>query len=109
MARPHKKRGFRPITVDDLNYNWRLNQLSGMIEINIADSCNQRLEVDFGWYDVWLYLGCAERPPDYEPEAITPRFVERAIRSGLQQGWWPHEKGKAFRIRYRNACFMPAA
>ncbi len=109
MARPRKQRGFRSITVDDLNYSWRLNQLSGLVEINIADSYNQRLEVDFGWYDRWLYLGCAERPPDYEPQVITSGFVEQAIRSGLQQGWAPHAKGGTFRIRYRNECFMPAA
>lgn len=52
MARPRRKRGFRPINVDDLSCNWRLNYLSGLLEINIADSYNQRPEVDFGWYDI---------------------------------------------------------
>lgn len=82
MARPQKKRGFRPITIDEQHYCWRLNSLSGLIEINAANCYRQRLEVNFGWYDEWLYFADERKPPDFEPRVVTPRFVEKAIRFG---------------------------
>ncbi|WP_143536964.1 hypothetical protein [Rubricoccus marinus] len=79
MARPKGKRGFRPITVDGNEYRWRLNTSSGLVEINLADTQNQRLAVDVGWRDPWLDM---PRRAASVPLTVTPRVVESAIRLG---------------------------
>jgi hypothetical protein len=92
MARPKNKRGFRSIVVKDNLYRWRLNTNSGLLEINLAESHNQRLTVNFGWFDKWLYPTQEEQPPEFSPQVITSGFVKEAILFGLQNGWEPEEK-----------------
>ena len=47
------------------------------------------LIVDFGWYDVWLYVNdkLENRPPDFEPHSVTPQFVRECIIFALQNNW----------------------
>lgn len=85
MSLPQKKRGFRKIVVDGREFSWRFKR---KIQICPASNKDNKLVVDFGWYDGWLYLNDrANTPPDYEPKVVTPEFVRKAIEFALAQGW----------------------
>ena len=63
---------------------------------------NSLLIVDFGWYDVWVYSNDREnRPPDFEPKSVTPKFVSESIIYALNQGWGD---GK-MEIEFRNGDY----
>ena len=102
MAKPKKKRGFRPITVDDQLYRWRFD---GLLVVGAAERETQRLEVDIGWHDGWLHVNDEQKAPDFEPKVVTPSFVETAIRAGWSHGWNPGLAGPALRLSYRNETF----
>ena len=103
MSLPTKKRGFRTIKVDDELYNWRF---AGVVDIRFGDNPKQSvLKVDFGWYDIWLFVNDEKRPPDFEPKAVTSKFVEQAIRFALKNGW-RREQISVAKIFYRDRTFM---
>jgi hypothetical protein len=64
---------------------------------------NSLLIVDFGWFDVWLYTNDKEnRPPDFEPKSVTPKFVSESISYALNEGW---KEGNA-QLEFRNGNYL---
>ena len=79
------KKGLRKIIVDNREFYWKFNE---KIFVTSEKIKNCLLIVDFGWYDVWLYVNDKEnRPPDFEPKSVTPKFVSESITYALTQGW----------------------
>lgn len=78
MARPEKKRGFRPIVVDGVNYRWRIDggNLTADLEVHQrqTDIRGQRLCVN---------LTC------HVPSPFTGRIVSEIIREAMKEGWRP--------------------
>ena len=100
-----KPKGFRSIVVDGRTYYWQLTA-RGILKIVTGRKSSPALEVDFGWYDVWLYPpGDPATPPPFEPRIVTPEFVRAAVVTGIQAGWGPAETGSAVRLVYRNGAF----
>jgi len=105
MAPAKKRRGFRNIVADEVNYVWRGG---GGVTIQLADSPSNgsQLQVDYGYFDVWLYVNDREnRPPDFEPKSVTPSFVADAIRFARIVGWQPESDKKSRTIYYRDNQF----
>lgn len=103
MSTPNKKRGFRKITINDIDFNWGF---VGKIDIRPADNRNNQLIVDFGWYDVWLFVNDPDNvPPPYEPKVITPLFVQECVLFAFENGWNIEKKAGKFEIFYRNGVF----
>lgn len=93
------KKGLRSITVNGHQFYWKFN---GKIIVNSNEIKNSLLIVDFGWYDVWLYVNDKEnRPPDFEPKSVTPHFVSKSISYALSKGW---KEGK-MEIDYANGLY----
>lgn len=79
------KKGLRKITVVNREFYWKFNEKIFVIS---DEAKNSLLIVDFGWYDVWLYVNDKEnRPPDFDPKSVTPKFVSESITYALKQGW----------------------
>ncbi len=102
MSLPNKKRGFRSLIIDESQFNWRF---IGVIDVRPKANKNNMLIVDFGWYDVWLYVNDKEKPPDWEPNVVTPQFVREAILAGIRLGWNPDNLSGTFNLKYRNHKF----
>jgi len=93
------KKGSRKIVVEGGTYYWKFNE---KIFVFKEAYKNDILIVDFGWFDVWLYVNDKEnRPPDFEPKSITPKFVRASIQFALSNGW---SKGK-FKIEFKNDLY----
>ena len=100
---PKKKKGFRKIVVDNVAFNWRFSEL---IEIRPEGNQTNQLEVDFGYFDSWLYANDnANAPENYEPKIITPSFVKKSIESAIMLGWNLETKNKLKKLKYRNGKF----
>lgn len=79
------KKGLRKIVVNNQEFYWKFNE---KIIVISDEAKNSSLIVDFGWYDVWLYVNDKEnRPPDFESKSVTPKFVSESITYALSQGW----------------------
>lgn len=104
MALPKNKRGFRKITVEGQNFHWRL---ADVIDIRSGSQKDNKLRVDFGWYNKWLYLNDDEEntPPDYEPEVVTPAFVREAILFAIACEWDSLKRVGLMQLKYRNGKF----
>ncbi len=93
------KKGLRKIIVENREFYWKFN---GKIIVTSEEIKNCHLTIDFGWYDIWLYVNDKEnRPPDFEPKNVTPKFVSESISNALNQGW---EEGKAL-LEFRNGNY----
>ena len=100
MALP--KKGLRHISVKEIDYHWKF---TGKVVVERADVKEQLLVIDFGWYDVWDFVNKREnRPPEFEPSVVTPKFVREAILFALENGW-DHTK---LVLRYNNGQFAKA-
>jgi len=83
MAISQKK--LRKITVGNQKYLWKFN---GKIFVTKELNKNALLIIDFGWYDVWDYINNKEeRPPDFSPSIVTPKFVSESILFSLNNNW----------------------
>jgi hypothetical protein len=103
MGLPKKKRGFRIITIDSKKFNWRF---AGEIDIRPEQQKDNRLLIDFGWFDEWLYVdNKASRPPDYEIKIVTPEFVRRAVLYALENNWDITKNRQTLKMVYRNGQF----
>jgi hypothetical protein len=79
------KKGMRPISVSEKRYHWKF---TGKIFVSSDENSKGLLIVDFGWYDVFDYLGTKkEMPPDFEPKVATPKFVAESIKFAITIGW----------------------
>jgi hypothetical protein len=85
MTLPKNKRGFRKITIDGRNFYWKLDHV---IDVRPESKQQNKLTIDFGWFDTWLYMNDKEnRPPDFAPRNVTPAFVRLAIQFALKHEW----------------------
>lgn len=93
------KKGLRKIVVNNSVFYWKFNE---KIFVYSEEAKYRLLTVEFGWYDVWLYVNDKEnRPPDYEPQKVTPKFVSDSITYALTQVW---DDGK-IEIEFRNGIY----
>lgn len=100
MAQSNKKRGFRPIKIKNIDFNWRFQ---GTIDVRPDGHKNNILTIDFGWYDVWEYVNDKENePPEFEPKIVTPKFVSDSIKFALNNGWNTELPNNKLNIIYRN-------
>jgi len=104
VTQPKKRRGFRDIVVENTRYSWRM---SGLIEIRPPEGRESRLDIDFGWSDGWLDVNEPRdsQPPLHEPRRVTPRFVEKAIRFALKNGWRAGGNSGKMLVEYRLGAF----
>lgn len=94
------KKGLRKIRVNGQNYSWKFNEKVFVFNNEIEGSL---LIIDFGWYDVWLFVNDIEnKPADFEPKSATPKFVTESISYALTQGW---DSGK-MEIKFRNGAYQ---
>ena len=93
------KKGLRKILINEQEFFWKFNE---KIFVTSDETENSILIVDFGWYDVWLYVNDPQnKPPDFEPKSVTPKFVNDSISFALNQGW---KEGK-MELEFRNGNF----
>ncbi|WP_338767056.1 hypothetical protein WAF17_05050 [Bernardetia sp. ABR2-2B] len=79
------KKGLRTITVNNNKYYWKFNEKVFIIP---NENQNSLLVIDFGWYDIFLFMNDKEnRPPKFYPKAITPKFVQESILFALENEW----------------------
>ena len=91
-------KGYRQIIVADRAFKWRFSQ---RIVIVPEGAGQQVLEVDFGWFDKWLYANDqANQPPEFSPAVVTPVFVAEAIAFALKGGWGSNAKGGRLLLMY---------
>ena len=103
MALPKKKRGFRKIIIDDKIFTWRFNS---QLEICPATHKDNRLIVEFGWFDLWLYLNDKLNiPPEFDPKVVTPSFVREVIEFALSHDWDITARTRVTKIIYRDNQF----
>jgi hypothetical protein len=96
------KKGARMITVDGIQYRWRirhqptyvqaLTQFTLSFAVELAEQPGAKLVVTMPQVrpDAWLN--------DTTPEAVLPSHVEQIIRQAIDLGWQPHQPGKPFPI-----------
>jgi hypothetical protein len=100
MALPQKKRGFRKIIIDDKAFNWRFNS---QLEVCPATCKGNKVIVDFGWFDSWLYVNDQSNiPPEYDPKVVTPSFVRKVIEFALRHNWDITENAGVTKLTYRD-------
>lgn len=93
------KKGMRTITVNGQKFYWKFRD---KVIVSSSEFENSILIVDFGWFDVWLYVNDKEnRPPDFEPKSVTPKFVSESISFAIAEGW---REGK-MELRFRNGQY----
>jgi len=97
------KRNFRKIDIESKIYKWRFNEV---VQICPVELYNNKLSVDFGYYDSWLYVNDKENEPkDYEPKIVTPAFVKLCIETAISLGWDPNAMQGNFKLKFRNQQF----
>ncbi len=93
------KKGLRKVVVDEKEYLWKFE---GNIKIFSIEDPKNHLVVDFGWYDVWGFANDPEnRPPDFEPKIVTPKFITHSIHFALENGW----KNGRLEMEFRDGVF----
>lgn len=102
MSLPTKRRGFRTIKIDNLLFDWRF---SGNIDIRTKNNKANKMIIDIGYYDIWLYINDKDKPPDFEPKIVTPVFIKKCIISAIELGWDINKLNEEFKIKYRNNKF----
>jgi hypothetical protein len=94
-----KKKGYRRIVVADRPFKWRFAK--HIVVVPDGLSGRQVLDVDFGWFDGWLYMNDrSNRPPEFSPTVATPAFVASAIDFALKNGWSTDVRGGRFVLKY---------
>ncbi len=104
MSIAEKKRGFRKIVVENKAFNWRFTSL---VDIRPEGLKGNKLLVDFGWFDEWLYANDREnRPPDFEPKVITAQFVKKAIEFALLNDWNIESDNLVLNLKFHDGEFQ---
>ena len=89
------KKGLRSIIIDGEKYYWKFKE---KIIVFHSEFTNGILTIDFGFFDIWLYVNDEEnRPPDFEPKSITPKFVRESVQFALRKGWKENKMEIVFR------------
>jgi hypothetical protein len=101
MALP--KKGTRRIHVDGHDYRWIVSPNDGWMDLVVERYRNpaQRLvvQISYGYRRDEDSNCCEFVDRTGKKVEITPALVERAIRSGLAEGWVPSGRGKEIRVR----------
>jgi hypothetical protein len=118
MARPAKKRGFRPIKVANRSYRWKLTPgvSESLIHVTGAERKYPHLIVHLpDWRDPWHNLTgfhqegtslILHTSAHNDPSIITPAFVRAAILYAISNGWdTDSATAKPMQIRYSNGGF----
>ncbi|MFN8577064.1 MAG: hypothetical protein U0354_09425 [Candidatus Sericytochromatia bacterium] len=103
MALPTKRRGFRTITIDNELFDWRF---SGNIDIRPKNNKSNKLIINIGYYDIWLYVNDNVKPPDFETKIVTPEFIKKCIISAIELGWDINKLNEEFNLKYINNKFQ---
>lgn len=98
MAKPSKKKGFRAINIENIQFNWCFG---GIIDVRPDQHKGNSLTIDFGWFDVWDYIHEIE-PPEFEPKVVGPKFVSDSIKFAINNGWNPELSHHSFKLIYRD-------
>jgi hypothetical protein len=94
-----KNKGYRGIVVANRRFKWRFAERITVVPDGLSG--RQVLEVDFGWFDEWLYArDDPNRPPEFSPSVATPAFVASAIDFALRNGWNTDVQGGRFLVTY---------
>lgn len=103
MALPQKKRGFRKIIINGETFNWRLDS---QIEICPASFKDNKLFVDFGWFDPWLSINDKSNIQGRQKlSIITPGFIRKVIEFSLLHNWDITRKTGITKVQYRDNQF----
>jgi hypothetical protein len=103
MSVPKKKRGFRKIVIDNNVFNWRFNS---QIEVCPATCKDNKVIVDFGWFDSFLYLNDkSATPPEYAPKIVTPSFIRKVVEFALIHNWDITASTGVTKVIYRDNQF----
>ena len=105
MAMP--KKGSRAITVDGVDYRWRVSRRTTdppspavvVIELTSAGGSLAAVELPYLKFNPWLYLGDPGPRPSPMLETVSPADVESYIRLALQAGWNSVVPGGAFNLK----------
>ena len=113
MTIPKKRRGFRRIVVDLINYDWRFdncnwsNEPTYYIDIRLTIEPRSKLLIDIDWEDPWLKN--IDNTPYHHlhpcSSPITPKFVENAIKASTKLGWQPTKNHDEFFVKYQGGEF----
>jgi hypothetical protein len=110
MARPKKRRGFRQIIVNEIEYRWRLAAATphSSLRVNLAETKGQTLFVQL--FDFIRYTGLWTEQllsaTTNERVIITNKFVKQVILFALENGWKPEISASDFHIAYLNSEFQ---
>lgn len=110
MSLPNKKRGFRRVVVDLIDYDWRYLSQYGKISVDVRLSAKPRnkLIINLDSEDSWLQkrenISIHSLHPCSAP--ITPKFVTHAIKESLALGWQPQVQS-CFAVKYQGGTFSP--
>ena len=98
-----KKKGFRKITIENEIYNWNFTNI---IDIRPNENQSNKLEIDFGWFDEWIYKNDKiDKPEDYSPKIITPNFIKKSILNAIKLNWNTKEKNTLLKLKCKNGIF----
>ena len=113
MTISKKRRGFRRIVVDSIDYDWRFDNWSNepvypiYVDIRLTTKPRSKLLIDIDCEDPWLqnidntryhHLHSCSSP-------ITPKFVSNAIKASIKLGWKPEENYGEFYVKYQGGNF----
>ena len=90
--------GLRPIAVEGQRFRWRFDQRLVIIP---EGRSGPQLIVEWGWRDWFEPEGAGP-----EPQILTPRFVAKAVRFALGEGWKPEVNGPPTRLGFQNKKFF---
>ncbi|MGV0919041.1 hypothetical protein ACTS94_01430 [Empedobacter falsenii] len=98
------RNSFRKIVVNEIGFHWMFHHI---IKIRPDHQRQNKLDIDFGYYDSWLFVNDKENEPaDYEPKVITPAFIRKCIEEAINMGWNPDLKSGLFKLKYHNKTFI---
>ncbi|MEM7595296.1 MAG: hypothetical protein AAF383_28010 [Cyanobacteria bacterium P01_A01_bin.83] len=93
MSLPNKKRGFRRIVVDFIDYDWRyFSQYRKIcLDVRLSTKPRNKLIINLDSEDPWLQMRENISTHNLHPcsAPITPKFVTYAVKESLALGWKP--------------------
>jgi hypothetical protein len=115
-----KVSALRPITINGVNYVWRVRHLDPQhVRLSVwlaqKDRTNRELRVRVRFDDPWLNYGpIITAPPErvrdaFVLEPLTPARVRQIILAALHMGWLPNASGPPLTLECANdAALQPA-
>lgn len=106
-----KRRGFRRILVDRLDYDWRYSNPvdEPILKVFVRPSVTRsKLIITIDCQDPWLQKRENIIHHGLQPcsSPVTPKFVAMAIEAGIDLGWQPKLDYSQFEIKYRTGKFL---